>query len=131
MVADVINALLLVAVVLGMTAMLGRRAIARYQLQAAARMLVADMSRVKTRAIQTNAVTVVYRESDRDYRASGTPRRLPVMVRFDQVSSDTVAFNGLGAVADGATRRFVLVTTFGDAREVFIYAAGGQEVRKL
>ena len=128
---DMINALILMAVLMGMSAMLGRRTVARYQLNAAARMLSVDMTRVKTQAIQTNAVTTVLRESDRYYRASGMARQLPRLVRFDAVSADSVAFNGLGAVTDGVTHRFVLITSYGDAREVFVYAAGGQEVRKL
>ncbi len=128
---DLINTMLLVAVIMGMTALLGRRAVARYQLNAAVRMLSIDMARVKTRAIQTNALSAVARESDKYYRASGSPRELPSLVRFDETSADSVAFNGLGAVADGLTHRFILVTSFGYSKEVFVYAAGGQEIRKL
>ena len=52
------------------------------------------------------------------------------MVRFDEVTTvDSVAFNGLGAVTDGATVSFVLVDSYGEKREVRVYAAGGQEVR--
>lgn len=130
-VPDLLNAMVLIAVLLGMGALLGQRAIAKYQLNAAAHMLVVDMSRVKTEAIQTNSVTSIDLRSERDYRASGMPRRLPLMVRFDDASADTVPFNGLGGVADGSTRRLVLTTRFGDSREIFVYAAGGQEVRKL
>ena len=130
-IADLVNAMLLFAVIIGITATLGRRAVARYQLNSAARMLAVDVRRVKTRAIQTNAITTVAIESDRYYRASGLPRQLPAMVRFDEVSSDSVSFNGLGGVAGGGTRHFVLTTSSGEAREIFVYAAGGQEIRKL
>ena len=130
-IADMVNSLLLIAVMMGMTATLGRRAVGRYQLSAAVRMLSMDVARVKTRSIQTNAVNDVFLESERGYRAAGTPRQLPLLVRFDEASSDTVSFNGIGAVADGATHRFVLVNAFGDSREVFVYASGGQEIRKL
>lgn len=128
---DLINAMLLIALIMGMTTLLGQRAIARYQLNAAARTLVSDLTHAKMRAIQTNAVAKLTRESERDYRASGMPRQLPGAVRFDVGSADSVSFNGLGAVAGGGTRQFVLVNQFGDAREVHIYAAGGQEVRRL
>ena len=128
---DMIVALVLIAVILGMGTLLGQRALAMYQLNAAARMLVADMSRIKTEAIQTNSITSLNLQSDRDYRASNTPRRLPTMVRFGEASADTIPFNGLGGVADGGTRRLVLTTRYGYSREIYVYAAGGQEVHKL
>ncbi len=128
---DVVNATLLIGVIMGMTTMLGQRAIAGYQLNAAARTLAADVTLAKMHAIKTNAVATLKRESDRDYRTSGTPRQLPGAVRFDLASDDSVAFNGLGASADGTTSRFVLVNQYGDSREVHVYAAGGQEVRRL
>ena len=110
---------------------LSRRVIARYQLSTAVQTLASDLTQAKIRAIQSNAVSTVRLESTRDYRASGYPRRLPGMVRFDEASADSVAFNGLGAVTDGALRVFVLVNTYDDAWEVRVYAAGGHEVRKL
>lgn len=128
---DLVNAMMLIVLIMGGTTLMGQRAIARYQLNAAARTLAADVTHAKMRAIQTNAIASLARESNSFYRASGTPRQLPGAVRFDAVSADSVAFNGLGAVSDGATRQFVLKNQYGDAREVHIYAAGGQEVRKL
>ena len=128
---DVMNATLLTGVIMGMTTMLGQRAIASYQLNAAARTLAADVTLLKMHAIRTNTIATLKRESDRDYRVSGTPRQLPGAVRFDVASDDSCAFNGLGASADGTTGQFVLVNQYGDAREVHIYAAGGQEVRRL
>lgn len=128
---DVLNATLLIAVITGGTTMLGQRTIARYQLNAAARTFAADVTLAKMRAIQTNAIATLKRESDRDYRAYGLPRQLPGAVRFDVASDDSVAFNGLGASADRTTGRFVLVNQYGDVREIHIYAAGGQEVLRL
>jgi Tfp pilus assembly protein FimT len=122
--------LLLIGVVLGITGPLSRRAIARYQLNAAVHELAADLAQAKMRAIQSNAVAAVIRESDRDYRVAGSARHLPGMVRFDDTSADTVSFNGLGAVTDGTSKRFILVNSLGASQEIRIYAAGGQEVRK-
>ncbi len=123
--------LLLIGAAMGTTGPLSRRMVALYQLNAAAQTLAADLSQAKIRAIQSNALATLERESNRDYRAAGYPRRLPGMVRFDAESADTVVFNGLGAMSDGASHRFVLVNLFGESREIVIYAAGGHEVRKL
>ena len=110
---------------------LSRRVIANYQLNTAVQVLMSDLAQTKIRAIQSNAVSVVKRESNRDYRAAGHPRQLPRMVRFEDASADSVAFNGLGAVTDGTAHVFVLTNSFGETREVRVYAAGGHEARKL
>lgn len=126
---EMLSVLTLLAIAMGSSTPLSRRVISRYQLNTAAQMLVSDLSQAKIRAIQTNAMATVKRESDRDYRASGAPRRLPSMVRFDEAAIDSVTFNGLGAVSDGATVSFVLIDSYGETREVRVYAAGGHEVR--
>ncbi len=123
--------LTLVAGALSMGGPLSRRVIANYQLNTAVQMLMSDLAQTKIRAIQSNAVSVVKRESNRYYRAAGHPRQLPRMVRFGDASTDSVAYNGLGAVTDGRAHAFVLTNSFGEVREVRIYAAGGHEARKL
>lgn len=128
---DTAVVLMLIGTVLSTTGPLSRRVVARYQLNTAVHTLVADLAQAKIRAIQSNAVATVRRESNRDYRVSGSPRQLPGMVRFDAASADSVVYNGLGALSGGSTQRFVLVNSFGETREVRVYAAGGHEVRKL
>ncbi len=128
---DLAVVLLLIGAALSTTGPLSRRVVARYELNTAAQTLAADLSQAQIRAIQSNALAVVARESIRRYRVASSPRRLPGMVRFDGESADSVVFNGLGAMSDGTTHRFVLVNSFGEAREVVIYAAGGHEVRRL
>lgn len=128
---DMAVVLLLIGAAMGTSGPLSRRVIAMYQLNTAAQTLAADLSQAKIRAIQSNALATVVRESNRDYRVEGYPRRLPGMVRFDVASTDSVVYNGLGAMGDGASHRFVLVNLFGESREIVVYAAGGHEVRKL
>jgi hypothetical protein len=50
------------------------------------------------------------------------------MVRFTDASADSLAFNGLGALQAGVTRRFELYNTFGESIAVLVYAGGGHEV---
>ena len=123
--------LLLIGIVLGTTAPLSQRMIAKYQLNSAAQVLSADLAEAKVRAIQSNAVAKVIRESIRDYRVAGAPRQLPGMVEFDVSSADSMSFNGLGAITAGTSQLFVLVNRYGDSREIRIYAAGGLEVKRL
>jgi type II secretory pathway pseudopilin PulG len=128
---DMAVVLLLMGAAMGTTGPLSRRVVARYQLNTAAHTLAADLAQAKIRAIQSNAVIPVYRESNRDYKVAGSPRRLPSQIRFDDASVDTVSYNGLGAMGDGASHKFILINGFGEVREICIYAAGGHEVRKL
>lgn len=128
---DLVVLLFLIAAVMGTTAPLSRRVVARYQLSTAVQTLVSDLSQTKVRAIQSNTVMTLRRESSRDYRAAGYPRRLPGLVQFDVSSADSVTYNGLGAVSDGAARELVLVNVYGESRRVRVYAAGGHEVQKL
>ncbi len=85
---DVVIATLLIGVITGMTTMLGQRPIARYQLNAAAQTLTADLTLARMRAIKTNTIVTLKRESDRDYRMSGTPRQLKSSVKHCRTSSD-------------------------------------------
>ena len=128
---DMTVVLFLVGAAMSVSGPLSRRVVATYQLNAAVQTLVSDLAQTKIRAIQANAVSTVKRESNRDYRAAGHPRRLPGMVRFEESSADSVAYNGLGAVTDGTAHAFVLRNSFGEARVVRVYAAGGHEVKKL
>jgi Tfp pilus assembly protein FimT len=128
---DMAVVLLLIGAAMGTTGPLSRRMVALYQLNTSAQTLAADLSQAQIRAIQSNAMAAVTRESHRDYRVAGYPRRLPGMVRFDGESAESVTFNGLGAMSDGATHRFILTNLFGESREIVVYAAGGHEVRKL
>ncbi|NIR46073.1 MAG: hypothetical protein GWN99_16725 [Gemmatimonadetes bacterium] len=127
---DMTVVLIIIGAVLSMSAPLSRRVIANYQLNTAVQTLTSDLAQTKIRAIQANEVSTVKLESESYYRAAGHPRELPGMVKFDGSSSDSVAFNGLGAVTDGTAHAFLLVNTYGETREVRIYAAGGHEVRK-
>lgn len=127
---DMAVVLILIGAALSMSGPLSRRVIADYQLNTSVQTLMSDLAQTKIRAIQGNEVATVRLESERYYRAAGHPRELPGMVRFDDESSDSVAFNGLGAVTDGATHRFVLTNSYGVTREVRVYASGGHEVRK-
>ena len=128
---EVLVVLTLLAIVMGTLGPLSRRVIARYQLNTAVQMLQTDLAHAKIRAIQTNAYATVKLENSRYYRAAGAPRQLPGIVRFNGSTADSVSFNGLGAVADGVMVSFVLVNPYGESREIRVYAAGGQEVRKL
>jgi Tfp pilus assembly protein FimT len=128
---DVAVLLLLIGIVLGTTAPISQRMIAKYQLNTAALVLSADLAEAKVRAIKANSVAKVLRESIRDYRVAGTPRQLPGMVQFDATSADSMSFNGLGAITAGTSQRFVLVNRFGDSREIRVYATGGLEVKRL
>ncbi len=121
----------IMATLMGTSGPLSRRVVSRYQLNSAVHSLAADLAQAKVRAIQTNAVVPVVRESGRVYQVDGHTRRLPGLVRFAPESAEALSFNGLGAMADGRTHTFVLTTSFGDAHEVRLYAAGGCEVRKL
>jgi hypothetical protein len=127
---DMAVALFIMGTALTTSGPLSRRVIATYQLNGAVQELVADLSQAKIRAIQSNSIATLRRESRRDYRVAGMPRRLPGMVRFEDTSADSVAFNGLGAVTDGAARVFLLTNVYGETRQVRVYAAGGHEVRK-
>jgi Tfp pilus assembly protein FimT len=127
---DVAVVITLLATAVSTAGPLTRRVIARYQLNTAAHVLTADLVRARVSAIKANAVTSFYRTSDRYYRASGHPRQLPRMVRFTDASADSLAFNGLGALQDGVSRRFELYNTFGESVEIRVYAGGGHEVVK-
>jgi hypothetical protein len=127
---DMAVVLLLTGTALSTTGPLSRRVVARYQLNTAVQTLLADLGQAKIRAIQSNAVATVRRESERDYRVTNYPRRLPRMVRFEAASVDSVSFNGLGAVTDGVAHVFILSNPY-ESKEVRVYAAGGHEVRKL
>lgn len=126
---DMAVVLILIGAALSMSGPLSRRVIANYQLNTAVQTLVSDLSQTKIRAIQANEISSVKLETESYYRAAGHPRELPGMVKFDGESADSVAFNGLGAVTDGMAHSFVLVNTYGEEREVRVYAAGGHEVR--
>lgn len=125
---DIAVVITLLAAVMSMAGPLSRRVIARYQLNAAAQTLAADLSRARMSAIRANAITPVKRVSERYYRADQYPRELPRMVQFAEASTDSLAFNGLGATQDGRSHRFVLVNTLSDVLEVQVYAGGGLEV---
>lgn len=125
---DVVVVLTLISAAVGVVSPLGWRVVARYQLNSAAQMLSADLVLARMTAIQTNAVASLQRVSDREYRASGHPRRLPSMVRFAAASADSIAFNGLGAVQDGESHSFRLYNTLGESVDVRVYAGGGHEV---
>ena len=127
---DIAVVMTLLATAVSTAGPLTRRVIARYQLNTAAHVLTADLVRARVGAIKANAVTSFYRTSDRYYRASGHPRQLPRMVRFTDASADSLAFNGLGALQDGVSRRFELYNTFGESVEIRVYAGGGHEVVK-
>ncbi len=75
-------------------------------------------------------MTTLKLESDRVYRLDSR-RELPRMIRFDPESADSVAFNGMGGVAGGGTQTIIVSDPYGGAMEIRVYAAGGQEVRKL
>lgn len=107
---------------------LTQHVVARYRLNAAAQTLVADLSRARMTAIQTNAVTVLERYSERDYRVADFPRQLPRTIYFGNSSAKSIAYNGLGALQDGLSHRFHLFNRFDETVEVRIYAGGGHEV---
>lgn len=127
---DVAVVVTLIATAVSTAGPLSRRVIARYQLTTATHVLSTDLARARISAIKANDVTTVVRTSDRDYRASDYPRQLPGMIRFTELSADSLGFNGLGAVQDGVTHRFELYNKFGESVEVRVYAGGGHEVVK-
>ena len=127
---DIAVVVTLIATAVGIAGPLSRRVVARYQLNAAAHVLVSDLARTKISAIKANAVTTFVRTTEREYRASGHPRQLPSMVRFTASSADSLAFNGLGALQDGLAHRLELYSSFGESVEVRVYAGGGYEVVK-
>ena len=128
---DVAVVLLMLGVALGLTAPISRRIVARYELNTAAQTLSSDLAYAKIRAIQSNSVTVLRRETTRDYRVDDRPRQLPDMVRFDDASVDSLRFNGLGATVDRGIQLLVLENRFGERIEVRVYSSGGYEVRRL
>lgn len=128
---EMIAMLTLMAAVTAVAVGLGRRVVTRYQLRAAVRTLSTDIARAKMKAIQTNAGATLSRDAEGMYRVPGSMRELPKRIRFDGESSDSVTFNGIGAVAEGGMRRFVLVSPYGESWEVRIYAGGGHETRRL
>ncbi len=121
---------LLIGTVLGTAAPLGQRVVANYQLNTAVQALSAEVAEAKIRAVKTNSVATVKRESAREYSVVGSWRKLPSKVRFDGASADSLAFNGLGALTAGATQSLVLVNTYDEKRELRVYAAGGHEIRE-
>ncbi len=127
---DVAVVITLIATAISTAGPLSRRVIARYQLTTATHVLATDLARARITAIKANAATTVLRTSERDYRASGHPRRLPGLVRFTDSSADSLAFDGLGALQGGVAQRFELYNTFGESVEVRVYAGGGHEVVK-
>lgn len=124
-------ALTMLGVLMAMVVPLSRRIIARYELNSAAQTLSSDLAHAKIRAIQSNSITVLRRETLRAYRVADHPRRLPDMVRFDEASVDSLRFDGLGATLDGGLHLLLLENHFGDRVEVRVYASGGHEVRRL
>jgi hypothetical protein len=125
---DISVVLLMLGIALGLTAPMSRRIIARFELNSAAQTLTSDLEYAKIRAIQSNAVTVLWRETARDYRVDGRPRRLPAMVRFGDASVDSLRFNGLGATVDSGIQRLVLENSLGERLEVRVFSSGGYEV---
>jgi Tfp pilus assembly protein FimT len=127
---DVVIVMAMIATAVTTVGPLSRHVVARYRLNSAAQTLVADLSRARMTAIQTNAVTTVKRLSTRDYRVAGTPRQLPRGVHFADSSTDSIGYNGLGTMQDGVSHRFHLFNTFGDSVQVLVYAGGGHQVVK-
>ena len=128
---DIAVVLTMLGVALAMTVPMSRRVIARYELNSAAQTLSSDLAHAKIRAIQSNSITVLRRETLREYRVAGHPRQLPDMVRFDDASVDSLRFDGLGATLDGGLHLLLLENRFGDRVEVRVYSSGGHEVRRL
>lgn len=128
---DIAVVLLMLGIALGMTVPMSRRIVARYELNAAAQTLSSDLAYAKVRAIQSNSVTVLRRETTREYRVDGRPRQLPDMVRFHDASVDSLRFNGLGATVEGGLKLLVLQNRFGERIEVRVYSSGGHQVRRL
>lgn len=128
---DVAVVLLMLGVALGLTAPMSRRIVARYELNSAAHTLSSDLAYAKIHAIKSNSVTVLWRETAREYRVDDRPRQLPSMVRFDDASVDSLRFNGLGATVDRGIQLLVLENRFGERIEVRVYSSGGYEVRRL
>jgi type II secretory pathway pseudopilin PulG len=129
---DLVVVLVLIGVVMGMVAPLGRRIIASYQLNSATQTLLADLSQAKIRAIQSNSIVRVERPSRRLYQMPGTTRQLPASVRFKSESVASVAYNGLGTLTQPSegVRKFVLTNVYGKSREIRMYPGGGCEMRK-
>ncbi len=127
---DVVVVMAMIATAVTTVGPLSRHVVARYRLNSAAQTLAADLSRARMTAIQTNAFTAVERHSTRDYRAADSPRQLPRGVHFADSSAESIAYNGLGAMQDGLSHRFLLFNTFGETVQVLVYAGGGHEVVK-
>lgn len=130
-IVDVAVVLFLLGVALSLTAPISRRIVARYELNTAAHTLSSDLAYAKMRAIQSNSITVLRRETERQYRVDGRPRQLPSMVRFAEASVDSLGFNGLGSTVDRGPLLLVLENRFGERIEVRIYSSGGYQVRRL
>lgn len=130
-IVDVAVVLFLLGVALSLTAPISRRIVARYELNSAAHTLTSDLAYAKMRAIQSNSITVLRRETERQYRVDGRPRHLPDMVTFAEASVDSLGFNGLGATVDRGPQLLVLVNRFGERIEVRVYSSGGYQVRRL
>jgi hypothetical protein len=128
---DISVVLLMLGIGLGLTAPVSRRIIARYELNTAAHTLSSDLAYAKIQAIKSNSVTVLRRETARDYRVDDRPRQLPDMVRFGEASVDSLGFNGLGATVDRGIQLLVLENLFGERIEVRVYSSGGYEVQRL
>jgi len=130
-IVDITVVLFLLGVALSMTAPLSRRIVARYELKSAAQTLSSDLAYAKMRAIQSNSITVLRRETAQEYRVDDRPRHLPSMVSFDEVSVDSLGFNGLGGTVDRGPQLLVLENRFGERIEVRVYSSGGYQVRRL
>jgi prepilin-type N-terminal cleavage/methylation domain-containing protein len=123
--------LLMIGVALGLTAPISRRIIARYELSSAAQTLSSDLAYAKIHAIKSNSITVLRRETEREYRVDDRPRQLPSMVRFGEASVDSLGFNGLGATIENGIKLLVLENHYGERVEVRVYSSGGYQVRRL
>lgn len=123
--------LVMLGVALGLTAPISRRIIARYELNSAAQTLSSDLAYAKIHAIKSNTITVLRRETAREYRVDDRPRQLPSMVRFGEASVDSLGFNGLGATVDNGIQLLVLENHFGERVEVRVFSSGGYQVRRL
>ncbi len=128
---DMVMVLLFMGVILATTAPLSRRLVADYQLNTATQTLMADISQAKIHAIQSNSIVPLRRNSNRQYRVPRTTRELPGMVRFKAESVDSVAYSGLGTLTQPSegVRKFVLINSYGETREIRMYPGGGYEVR--
>lgn len=129
---DLVVVLVIIGVMMGVMAPLSRRIIASYQLNSATQTLIADLSQAKIRAIQSNSIVPVSRQSPRRYQLPGVTRELPVFVHFKPESVPSIAYNGLGTLTQPSegVRKFVLTNVYGQSREIRMYPGGGYELRK-